>query len=171
MVECPNCNRNYNGVFKFCTYCGHVNPELMGEDEEYTEYVYKDIFDIMGQIMEQETPNEWHWINKAYYLKKLNRYDEEKECIDKAIELNHSNGTLWNLKGNNWFKLEKYEEAIECYNKAIETNPSNVESWNNKVLCLIALERYEEGIKCCNKIIELDPSNENAWDDKSFFFI
>lgn len=65
---------------------------------------------------------------QSHALRKLSRYEEALEALDKAIELKPEDFRTWGNKGLSLMKLERYEEAIEAFNKAIELNPECEES-------------------------------------------
>ena len=55
---------------------------------------------------------------KTGYLYQLKKYSEAAQAIDKSIEINKTNGALYNVKGNVLFKLNNIEKAVECWQKA-----------------------------------------------------
>ena len=61
----------------------------------------------------------------------LNKYQEAKSNLKKAIELQPDYAEAYNNLGNAYKEMEEYNEAILVYEKAIELNPQYYEAYNN----------------------------------------
>ncbi len=57
-------------------------------------------------------------LTKTGYLYQLKKYTEAAQAIDKCVEINKTDGALYNVKGNVLFKLNNIEKAIENWQKA-----------------------------------------------------
>jgi len=57
-------------------------------------------------------------LTKTSYLYQLKKYTEAAQAIDKCIEINKTDGALYNVKGNILFRLNNIEKAIENWQKA-----------------------------------------------------
>jgi superkiller protein 3 len=89
-------------------------------------------------------------------LKKLGRYEEALQAIDKALELNPDNSYAWNNKGIALRNLGRHEEALQAYDKALELNPDYSNAWYNKGIALYNLGRHEEAQRASKKASELN---------------
>ena len=66
-------------------------------------------------------------IERAQQLFESSQWDEALEQIDRALDINPSNGSWWSSKGFLLDHLERYEEAIEAYESALEHDPEDRE--------------------------------------------
>ena len=69
---------------------------------------------------------------KTGYLYQLKKYTEAAQAIDKCIEINKTDGALYNVKGNILFKLNNIEKAVENWQKAKDLGFKN-ELMNKKI--------------------------------------
>lgn len=75
--------------------------------------------------------------SEAYYSVNLintyisqNKYDEAREFLTQAIELNPTNAQLYDVMGK-LYENENPDKALEWFKKALEINPEYTESLNN----------------------------------------
>lgn len=68
-------------------------------------------------------------------LRKLARYDEAIENLDKALELEPNYVKAIAQKGSTLAVMGEYEEALKCLDRALELDPDNFEAWFNKGVC------------------------------------
>ena len=161
----------------------HPSDKFQGKKQISTSLPYKidSILDKGNQYLESEdyssaieyydkiinNPNLVSaWNNKGLSFYHLKRYDEARECFDKALEIDSSFLHAWNNKGNALFHLNEYEKAINCYQKVIEIDPNYADAWYNKGLRLYHLGKYYEAIASYDKTIEIDPNYVEAWYNK-----
>ncbi len=121
------------------------------------------------------------WYKKSQELYKNGSYEESIETIDRAIELNPGNATLWDAKASSLgrvvfftpnFNKYEYSEALQAQDKAIELDPEDSILRMHKGFLLANLadvsghknkSLYGEAIREFDKAIELDPQNKVAW--------
>ena len=89
-------------------------------------------------------------------LKKLGRYEEALQAIDKALELNPDYSDAWYNKGVALRKLGRYEEALQAIDKALKLKPDDFDAWYNKCVALRKLGRYKEAQIAFKKASELN---------------
>lgn len=74
------------------------------------------------QLAEKYSFDDWTsgriLLTKTNYLYQLKKYTEAAQVIDKCIEINKTDGALYNLKGNIQFQLNNVNKAIENWQKA-----------------------------------------------------
>ena len=88
------------------------------------------------------------YVNKAYALTGLQKFEESLEYSNKAIELNPQDCKGYVNKSSALIKLSKYDEAIECCNTAIESNIEDYLLYNMGLL----LKRRASLNKLCRHI-------------------
>ncbi len=110
-----------------------------------------------------EVSSAGYWYNEGLLFHIGGEFAEALGCYNKSLEIDSTDSSIWNLKGNALSSLDRYEEAIECYNASLELNSSIGVVWKNKAIALESMDRYEEAIECYNKSIELDPTDEKVW--------
>jgi superkiller protein 3 len=113
------------------------------------------------------------YLNKAYSLINLRRYDEALKICNQGIAIIQANSILYDAKGAAILyntrgaalgRLNRYEETIENYNKAIELKPDYYEPHKNKFCALYNLKRYREALETCDKAIALEPNRHNIYE-------
>ncbi|MEO9320329.1 MAG: tetratricopeptide repeat protein [Nitrososphaera sp.] len=94
---------------------------------------------------------------EAGTLSEQGKYQEARECFERALALNPDNTTAntWNARTHNM--LGKYQEAINFYNKAIALEPNSYDAIGEKAYALNMLGKYQEAIECFDKAIALEP--------------
>jgi len=92
---------------------------------------------------------------------------ESLGCINKAIDLDSSEGTIvpfLRLKGRILFELGRYKKALKTFEKVLKIDENDPISWYYKgsILEYIANERpyHEEAMKCFDKALELGIDDE-----------
>ena len=88
-------------------------------------------------------------------LKKLGRYEEALQAIDKALELKPDYSYAWNNKGIALRNLGRHEEALQAYDKALKLKPDYFDAWYNKCVAFRKLGRYKEAQIAFKKASEL----------------
>ncbi len=88
----------------------------------------------------------------------LGRMDEALITVDKAIEYDLSNVTLWQLKATNLMMLQRNEEAIPVIEKCIELQPGDV-NFIMRGQVDYALDAITSAGAWFDKALEIDPQN------------
>jgi tetratricopeptide (TPR) repeat protein len=77
------------------------------------------------------------FLEKAFLLTKLGRYEEAVECYDKIPEIYPKDTCSWFNRAITFDELGRYDEALKCYDKANEIDPNDANAWYNKGMLLI----------------------------------
>ncbi|MBR0240323.1 MAG: tetratricopeptide repeat protein [Bacteroidales bacterium] len=59
-----------------------------------------------------------------YYISKGSGTEKLFALLDKAIENEPDNASLYYVKGNTYVQVKEYDKAVEAYDKCVEVNPS-----------------------------------------------
>lgn len=95
------------------------------------------------------------WIQKAFALSALKRYNEMMQACEGAIQLNPNGVYGWICKGSALDGLEKYEEAIKAYSQAISLDPSSFEAWHNRGQAYLKLGKKDDAIANFNQATQV----------------
>ncbi|MFZ3147665.1 MAG: tetratricopeptide repeat protein [Methanothrix sp.] len=122
------------------------------------------------------------WYKTSQELFKNGSYEESVKALNRAIELDPQNATLWDAKASSLGiaasfggNRSQYNESLKAQDKAIELDPGNSTLHIHKGFFIASLadlsghqnkSLYEEAIKEFDEAIELDPMNEEAWNYK-----
>lgn len=131
------------------------------------------LFAICISAMAQENTTE-NWYRKCQELNNNGSYEEAVKAIDKAIELDSRNATLWDEKAASLAMAaafsgnrSEYNESLKAIDKAIELDPKNSSHLVYKGYLIADLadyeNKYEDAIRELDKAIRLDPKNMDAW--------
>ena len=123
--------------------------------------------------------------NKSEALRKLGRYPEAKDCVDKALKIDPESSfiKIWIEEGLVLESLGKHEEAIKSYDTIQEIysqqKPWELQSalndsdrdlgclegtdfWFNRAIILENLGKNKESHKCIDKTLEINAKFEPA---------
>jgi len=119
---------------------------------------------------------------KSQDLFRNGSYEESVKTLNRAIELDYRNATLWDTKASSLSMTavfsgnrSQYNESLIAEDKAIELDPGNSTLHVHKGVLIANLadlsghrneSLYEEAIKEFDKAIQLDPQNKEAWNWK-----
>jgi len=122
------------------------------------------------------------WMKKGYELMGNRSYEEAIKAMQKAVELDPENATLWDAKAQSLAfavsfsgNLSEYNESLNAEDKAIELDPDNSTLLVHKGFLLANLadisgrgneSLYEDAIKEFDKAILLNPQDKEAWNWK-----
>jgi tetratricopeptide (TPR) repeat protein len=100
----------------------------------------------------KEHPNSVYLMQEElkYYLKN-NRADEAMAKLDKAIEADSKNASLYAVRGNLQERKGNIDEAYKNYQKAIEMDPNNFDGYFN-----LGVLEYNRGSEFNNKAAKMD---------------
>lgn len=93
---------------------------------------------------------------------RLKLYDETKQELEKIIQQNKANGSLYYDLGLLYFSKQDFEKALECLNYVIE-NISNMKNLaiQKSIYANIKLNRIQEAYNLYIKFIKCDIFNDN----------
>jgi len=63
---------------------------------------------------------EYAWLNKAYALDYLGRYEDSLEATDRVIKINPQSSDAWFNRGDVLSEMDRYEESNDAYWKALK---------------------------------------------------
>ncbi len=93
--------------------------------------------------------------NKAYCLVELDKPSEALPFVTKALDLDESEGYIWDTRGEIYFKLGDYEKCIKDMNKTISIDNEADNSYYLRGLAKIKIGKKEDGCKDLSKAGEL----------------
>ncbi len=141
--------------------------------------------DIVG-FMTYWTPADY-WMKKAGELSMNSSFEEAVLAIDKAIEIEPQNATLWDMKGSGLMmvavitsNMSAFNQSIQAYDRAIELDPENLTLRINRGFALRqkaydlpdkkGIDILEDALQAFDEILMLDPSFGEAWTGKGVIF-
>lgn len=83
--------------------------------------------------------------------------------LQKALEIQQGDGTLYGLIGYCYLNLDKPSTALDAYRSAIMISPNSRDWRMGKLQCLIALDQKEEAIGMLYEFINENPGNADWW--------
>lgn len=90
-------------------------------------------------------------------------YEAGLGYLQKAIEIQSGDGTLYGLIGYCYLNLDKPSTALDAYRSAIMLAPKSRDWRTGKLQCLIALGHTEEAIGMLYEFIAEEPENAEWW--------
>jgi eukaryotic-like serine/threonine-protein kinase len=106
------------------------------------------------------------WIQKAFALSALKRYDDMLKACEEAIKLNQKSVYGWICKGSALDSLKQYPEAIKAYAEAISIDPSSFEAWHNRGHSYLKLGKKDEAVANFSQAIQVEPEKSFVtWND------
>jgi tetratricopeptide (TPR) repeat protein len=123
------------------------------------------------------------WYKTSQELFKNASYEESIKALNRAIELDPQNATLWDAKASSLSiaasfdgNRSQYNESLKAQDKAIELDPGDSTLHIHKGFLIASLadlgghkneSLYKEAIKEFDEATELDPKNREAWNYKA----
>lgn len=113
---------------------------------------------------------------KAITLRSMNQSNQAIEYFNRAIELDPTDYSYYEVLGNTFFELGKYKEAIDYYEKAINSGTEFESRWfetdlpkilSQRGLAFAQLQNYTESMKSLNKAIEILPNSSFIHEEKA----
>jgi tetratricopeptide (TPR) repeat protein len=125
-----------------------------------------------------------YWYETGLELSTNQSYEEAVQALDKAIEIEPQNATLWLAKGqvlhavsydlHGQERIEIDEDAIKAYEMAIQIDPNYTDAWISKGFIFLQtailngtseadLDKLDEALKSFDRAIEINPKDANAW--------
>ena len=116
------------------------------------------------QLINLNSSSKYH--NKfGEFLIEVDRLEEAKIHIEKAIDLEPEFAAAHNNLGNIYYKYGNYKEAIESYNKTIRIDPNFAEAYNNLGVSQKELTFLEEAEEKLKKAIKINPDFAEAYNN------
>jgi len=115
------------------------------------------------------------WYNKSLSLKKLSRFDEAKQAVNKCLVLNSEHFAALTIKGLLCINDGDTENALNYFDKALEINPGYDIAWKNKISILKKLGDKKELERFRAKILKekygMLPATIPKWEHQGVYFI
>jgi len=86
-----------------------------------------------------------------------------RNVIEKAIDLDNKNATLYEVKGYILHAGENFEEAISAFGKAIELDPNSCRSMRMIGKCLLELGDNKKAVHKIQQSLRVEPSYLASW--------
>jgi len=101
-------------------------------------------------------------VKLANTLQQQGRPDEAWQTLQRALQIDSNNSTVYNNLGS--FKLAegKHQEAVPYLEEALRLRPGNNLARVNLGIALCSLKRPEEGMRYLHEVLQADPSNLQA---------
>jgi tetratricopeptide (TPR) repeat protein len=117
---------------------------------------------LTGASAEEETAD--YLYSRAVQLSMNGSYLDALESLNKALDLDTSNITFLNMKGELLaFGLGQPEEGLDSFERAIILDNASYDAWFNKGLVLASAGRYDDAIVCLDRAAWLNTSSYDAW--------
>lgn len=99
----------------------------------------------------------------ALALSVLQRYDEARQVLDRAVEMEPSFDRAWRGLAHCHDRLGQPEEGLKAADRALAINAQHYRNWQAKGDVLLSLRRYDEAVEAAQQGINLiDPDDEEA---------
>jgi tetratricopeptide (TPR) repeat protein len=87
------------------------------------------------------------WIEKGTELFNAGLYQDAINVLNKAIEMNPLDASIYLLRGTSYHHLRKYNQTINDFNKAIELNPQDAAGYYCRALAYDSLGNHNQALK------------------------
>ena len=115
------------------------------------------------------------WYNKALSLKKLSRFDEANQAVNKCLALNSEHFAALTVKGLLYINIGDAKNALKNFDKALEINPKYDIAWKNKTSILEKLGNKQEVERFKAEILKntygIQPVTIPEWENQGLNFI
>jgi predicted Zn-dependent protease len=105
----------------------------------------------------------------AWYDK--GRFDEALSDIDRSVELDRSDATALQHRGNVLVAMNRLQEAKATFEQALSLSPGEASTWSNLGATLDGLGRTDEALSALQRAIECIPPSKNAFLGMAFILI
>lgn len=199
LLMCDECGAFVSSDADFCTSCGiemsieepyeeepvaEAEPESVLESNDNLVVLEKMntkakeqsnvITSIQGSVESEEDRlkvcRRW-WTKKARALRKLGRYSEAIDSLNRALESEPEDIELLTEKAHLYYIINHYEEAAELYKKILEVQPTNISLWNKLGNALFRLNHTKESHICYEKALSLDSNNSETIINQGYLYL
>lgn len=92
-------------------------------------------------------------------LQKKQKFQEAKNYLEKALQIDDNNCYIWNNYGIVCANLKEYEDAIEAFKKSYKLNPTFKAPRQNLAEVYIHTGQFERGIEIYMDLISQNPQD------------
>jgi tetratricopeptide (TPR) repeat protein len=127
------------------------------------------------------------WCRKSLEQYNNGSYEESLLAIDKAIELDPRNATLWAFKAQGLSTAgaitqnqSRFDESLQAYDRAIELEPRNTtyilwKGYAHRNAAYVAhgeerIRSFEKALAVFDKALQIDPLYSEAWSGKGVIY-
>lgn len=144
---------------------------------------------FVGPAAGEEDQDQDYWYEKSLELYNNGSLEDSLQAINKAIDLDPKNATLWaykasslNIAGVITQNQSRFDESLKAYDKAIEIDPGNITYllWKGYAFRQAAYgsglqledrtRELEEGLKVFDLALKIDPKYGEAWTGKGVIY-
>ena len=118
--------------------------------------------DIARELQKEDPESHEAYYLEALVMQQLNQYDMSLESITKAMKIEDTNATYYNLRGNLHMQKEDLEDAEKDFDKAIELGDLSA-AHRNKVMLMLMTDRGQDAIPYLIGRIKKDPQDAENW--------
>jgi len=112
-------------------------------------------------FIEMEPLNPIGYVNRATALRKLDRFEEAIEMLQRVIPLIPESADLWNVLGSCVNMRDGLDASMPFYNEALRLEPTAYKTMNNIARGLNDLGRYEEAVPYAKRALKTNPDNRS----------
>ncbi len=113
----------------------------------------------------KESSDAWTTLGKIFHA--LDKYEDEIEAYERALDINEDNTEAWNLKGAALYEGGLYDEAELCFDRVLEVEPKDHRAWNNKGLCLMKKGDLHNAQNAINNALTIKPDHMDSLINKA----
>jgi len=117
---------------------------------------------IFDSILEKNNSSAEAWYQKSLCYWNLKQYDEGKNCLLKAIEINPHKKQYWFELGEICELQLKSMQAIMYFDKSIKIEASS-DAYHSKARTLYNIQKYDDAIDCFDKALNLYDKNKSLF--------
>ncbi len=163
---------NYHKAIEYYDKAINLKPESLkpqvkkaevlleyGEPQKASEVI------LNAVRMGKESSDAWTTLGKIFHV--LEKYDDEIEAYERALDINEDNTEAWNLKGAALYEGGLYDEADLCFDRVLEVEPKDYRAWNNKGLCLMKKGDLDNAQNAINNALTIKPDHIDSLINKA----
>jgi tetratricopeptide (TPR) repeat protein len=187
---CSNCGKELADGSKFCSGCGtkvgeagstgsvssgkkgvELSPAALSFYKKGEEYFKQNDFDnailAFGKALKQQPDFVDAYKGRAIALNSVEEYGRAIKNLNKAIDLDPNNATLYYLRGLSYCSRdeedEDFEQAIMDFDVSLKINPDYLDAYKAVISVYKSKNDYEQIIKNTNDAIKLSPTDYSLY--------
>lgn len=118
------------------------------------------------QALQADPNNAEVWLDKGVVFGRLERHQDELDCLDQALELGFHDpqpgfspeAKAWMNKGNTLQRLGRLDEALSCFDRSLDLDDTLAMTHYNRGNCLLELNRPQQALQAYEHALALDPT-------------
>ncbi|NCC10510.1 MAG: tetratricopeptide repeat protein [Bacteroidia bacterium] len=101
-------------------------------------------------------------LTESKYEMEMGNYDEAIQQLNKLIDTDPFNATLWNFLASCYLLKESYDKVIEACDYAIVANDNEPKTYYYRCKAYLMLENVEKAMEDLDRFIEFDFKNDDS---------